>query len=138
MRMALSSELSAWIASRVASYPAEQPEQLHWLTASVKEAGAFPLYVGWVDVIGLRPDGEIVQWNTEGDYPGTQAVEDRYLWLTSLVDAVNRHPELRPLLPKRPPGARDCQHLAHPLFSEGKVFCPECCGLGWIESSSNS
>ena len=61
-------------------------------------------------------------------------MEDRYVWLTSLVDVAKRYPELQPLLPVRPPGARDCRHLANPLFEQGKVFCPECCGLGWVET----
>ena len=128
-------EQSAWLADRIAAYSAESPPQLRWLAEFAAQAGALPLYPGWFETIGLRPDGEVVSWSTEGDYPGTKPVEDRYLGLTSLVDAAKRHPELRPLLPLRPPGARDCRHLAHPLFAEGKVFCPECCALGWVEAA---
>jgi hypothetical protein len=130
--LVVSPELSVWLAERVAAYSAEASAPLRWLAASVAEFGALPLYVGWFDVIGLRPDGEFVCWSREGDYPGTRPVEDRYLWLTSLVDAARRYPELRALLPARPVGARDCPHLAHPYFAQGKVFCPDCCGLGWI------
>ena len=37
--------------------------------------------------------------------------------------------------PQTSPGR--CQLLvAHPVFAEGKVICPECCGLGWVEPAS--
>ncbi len=134
MRLAVSPEFSAWLAERVTAFPNKAPEQLRWLAEHVAAVVALPLYVGWFETVGLRPDGEVVSWSLEGDYPGTKPVEDRYVWLSSLVDAAKRYPELRELLPARSPGARDCQHLAHPLYAEGKVFCPECCALGWVES----
>ena len=133
MRLALSPKLSAWLEDRVAAYYVESPEQLRWLAPDVAQIGALPLYVEWFEIIGLRPDGDVVSWSTESDYPGTRPVEDRYLWLTSLVDAAKRYPELRPLLPERPAVARDCRCCAQPLFAEGKVFCPECCALGWVD-----
>ena len=133
MRMVLSSELSTWLATRIAAFADESPPQLRWLAEYVVEACALPLYPGWFETIGLRSDGEVVSWSTEGDYSGTKPVNDRYLWLTSLVNAAKSYPELRTLLPVRPPGALDCKHLAYPIFAEGKVFCPDCCGLGWVE-----
>jgi hypothetical protein len=131
-RVAMSPELSAWIAARIAAFPSEAAEQLQWEESYVAEAAALPLYLGWTETIGLRADGEIVRWSTEGEYPGVQPVEDRYLWLSALVVGCQRYPQLRVLLPSRPAGAVDCRHLSHPLFAEGKVLCPECCGLGWI------
>ena len=59
------------------------------------------MYVGWFDVIGLRPDGEFVCWSTAGEYPGTRPVEDRHLWLTSLVDAARRYWMVRERLKRR-------------------------------------
>ena len=134
MRLTISPEMSAWLVERIVAFSAESPPQLRWLAESAASAGALPMYQEWFETIGLCPDGEVVSWSTEGDYSGTKPVEDRYVWLTSLVDAAKRYPELRSLLPERPPDARDCQHLAHPLFAEGKVFCPECCALGWVEA----
>jgi hypothetical protein len=101
LRLAMSPGLSAWLAERIAAYPAESAPQLRWLAEYAARAGALPLYPGWVETIGLRPDGEVVSWSTEGEYPGTKPVEDRYLWLTSLVFAAKRYPELRSLLPER-------------------------------------
>jgi hypothetical protein len=132
-RVTMPPELSSRIAARVGTFSSEAPEQLRWQAPHVAEAAALPLCVGWTETIGIRADGEIIRWSTEGEYPGVQPVEDRYLWLNALVAGCRRYPELRALLPTRPAGAVDCRHLAHPLFAEGKVFCPECCGLGWVE-----
>jgi hypothetical protein len=60
MRLAVSPELSPWIKERVDAYSCESPEQLRWLAVYAVEAGALPLYAGWFETIGLRPDGEIV------------------------------------------------------------------------------
>jgi hypothetical protein len=102
------------------------------VTPYVAQFAALPLYLGWFETIAIRADGEIVSWSTEGEYPGVRPVEDRYLWLSALVDGSRRYEPLRSLLPRRPAGAVDCRHLGHPMFEVGKVFCPVCCGLGWI------
>lgn len=72
MRLAVTRELAAWLADRIAAYPAESPPQLKWLAEFAAQAGALPLYLGWFETIGLRPDGEVVSWSTEGEYPGTK------------------------------------------------------------------
>ena len=136
VRLAVSPEQSAWIAARVAAFSAEAPQQLRWEVPHVAEFGALPLYLGWFETIGIRPDGEIVGWSTDDEfsgYSGVRPVEDRYHWLSALVDGSRRYERLKALLPARPAGAVDCLHLALPLYAEGKVFCPECCGLGWVE-----
>jgi hypothetical protein len=132
MRVAMPQELSAWIAARIASYPSEVSE-LPWEAPHLARFEALPLYHGWWETIGVRSDGVIVSWSTEGEYTGVRPVEDRYLWLSALVFGTRRYPELRPLLPPRPAGAVDCRHLGLPVFDEGKVFCPDCCGLGWVD-----
>ncbi len=134
VRLAVTPERSAWVAARVAAFPAEAPEQIRWQAPYVAEFGALPLYLGWFETIGIRVDGEIVSWSTEDDYPGARTVEERYLWLTALVDGTRRYEGLSDLLPPRPTDAIDCPHWGHPLFTEGKVFCPECCGLGWVQA----
>jgi hypothetical protein len=136
-RVILSPELSAFIAERIAHYAAEATERYHNLKApQVAEFGALPLIRHWFETIGLRPDGEIVKWNTDGPetYEGTCPVEDRYDWLSALVAGARRYPELQELLPQRWPGAVDCRCVGIPLFAPGKVLCPECCGLGWVQA----
>jgi len=133
-RVALSRELTAYVGARIAAFAEESPPTHLWLSRFVAQFGALPLSLGWFDTVGLKSDGEIIEWSTEDQYEGMRPVEDRYHWLSALVDGTRRYPELRAVLPNRPANAVDCRHLAHPLFAEGKVLCPECCGLGWVEA----
>ena len=129
-------ELSAWVTERISMFPREAPEQLRWLAPSVIEYAALPLYVGWWDTTGIRPDSEIVSWSTEDElsgYSGIRPVEDRYLWLSALVDGSRRYRTAEGPAPHASGWRRRLRPPAHPVFAEGKVFCPECCGLGWVE-----
>jgi hypothetical protein len=61
---------SRYIAERVAAFSEEAPETLRWHSCYIEQFSALPLYVGWTETIGLRADGELVRWSTEGDYAG--------------------------------------------------------------------
>jgi hypothetical protein len=132
VRVMLPVEVSSFVAARVAGFPAEAPEPLRWQSTYVAEFGALPLYLGWTETIGIRPDGEIIRWSTEGEFAGARPLDDRDWVLPALVDGVARYPELRPLLPERRAEAVDCPCRAYPLFASGKVICGQCDGLGWL------
>lgn len=128
-------ELAEWVTNRIVAFPHEAPENFRWLAPWVAEHAGLPLYVGWWDTTAIKADGEIVSWSTEDEfsgYSGVRPVDDPYLWLISLVNGARRYQQLKPLLPSRPDDAVDCDHFAQPIFAEGKVFCPKCCGLGWV------
>ncbi len=131
-KVSVPAEIAARIASRIAAFPVEAPETIRWLAPYVAEFAALPMFLGWIETIGIRPDGELVRWSTEGDYPGTLPVDDRSGVLTALVSGADRYPELRPLLPVRGPDAIDCPCRAIPLIVSGKVGCAECGGIGWL------
>lgn len=136
VRLAMTSELSNWIADRIAAFPNESSEHLQELSPCVVRYAALPLYVGWWDTVAIKANGDIVSWSTDDEYSGysgVRLVEDRYLWLTALVAGSQHYEQLKTLLPVRTATAIDCRHAAHPVFASGKVFCPECFGLGWVE-----
>lgn len=136
MQISLSPEMSAFIVARIAGYSVEVPENVRWESPFVAEFAALPLYLGWTETIGIRANGEVVSWSTEGDYPGSRPVED-WLWvLSALVAGTERYPELRTLLPERPRDAIDCRCRKHPLLASGKVLCGECGGVGWLSEST--
>src|SRR5262245_8712567 len=126
MRVAVSPEVSEFIAARIAGYPAE------WESPFVAEFAALPLYFGWGGTIGIRPDGEVICWSTEGDYVGARPVEDRMWLMSALVAGARRYRELAALLPERPPAAIECRCRDHPLLASGQVTCGECGGVGWV------
>jgi len=136
MRLSVSAELSAFIAARIASYAAEatQPYQQSEAPA-VAEFGALPLVRHWFETIGLRPDGEVVRWATDDNndpYPGAQPVEDRAFALHALLEGALTWPQLKVLIPMRPPGAVDCKCRTIPFFVEKRVVCTACGNVGWI------
>ena len=131
-RVPISSQIAAQIRSRIAAFPTEAPETLQWLSPYTKQFGALPLYPGWIETIGIRPDGEIVCWSTEGDFAGTRPVDERSWVLLALVAGAERYSELRPLLPVRGPDAVDCLCRAVPIVVSGQVRCGRCGGLGWL------
>lgn len=132
VRLLMPAGLSDWVTDRVAAFPSEAPETLRWQAPHVAENAALPLYVGWFETIAIRPDGQIIRWSTEGEYVGGRPVEDRYVWLSALVDGSRRYAALSALLPPRPAEATDCICMSHPLFASGKILCSDCCGLGWV------
>ena len=131
-RVPLSAEVAWLIADRVVRFPVDAPDRMKWLVGYVAEFGALPIYVGWTETVGIRPDGQFVRWSTAGEYAGALPLEDTDWVVIALVVGVELYPELRSLLPQRGPGAVDCACRAHPLLASGKVVCGECGGLGWL------
>jgi hypothetical protein len=132
VRVEVSPELSAFIAARAAGFASEAPERRRWASPFVADFGALPLYLGWTETIGIRPDGEIVRWSTESEYLGVRPVQDSKWVLSALVTGAERYPELQALLPDRPPGAVDCPCRKEPMFASGKIQCGSCGGVGWL------
>lgn len=138
MRIDIPGDLAAFIASRIDNYAAEATEQYHlWEAPAVAEHVALPLIRHWNETIGLRADGEFVRWHTDLDEPhsGVRPVECRLDWVSALVEGARLYPELGVLLPVRPFDASDCICVGLSLFAPGKLICPECGGLRWVEKT---
>jgi hypothetical protein len=131
-------EVSAYIAARIAAFADDTPDPLRWLAPYVAQFAALPLYVGWTETTGLRADGRVVRWSTEGEYTGVLDVEDPVWVRIGLVEGARRYPGLRALLPRREAGDPDCRCRAHEPFVSGRVICPECGGLGWLPADHAS
>ena len=74
-KVAVPPEVRAYIQARIAAYSSESSEPFRWLAPYVAEFEALPVYLGWFDATGIRADGEIVCWSTEGEYPGVMPVD---------------------------------------------------------------
>ncbi len=139
MRVRMSAELSEFVAARIANYRAEATKPYHeWEAPDVAEFAALPLFRHWYETIGICAKGEIVSWSTIDNpdpYAGVKPVEDRYLWLSALVNRAESYRERRELLPILGPRAVECRCAGYPnLYGLGKFICPECCNLGWVEA----
>jgi hypothetical protein len=87
--------MSAWIAARIDRYSAEATEPYQQREAPiVADFAALPLIRHWFETFGLRADGEVVRWHTDGPdpYPGIRPVDDRVDWLCALVQGARWYP----------------------------------------------
>lgn len=136
-RVPVTVETSEYIARCVGAFCDEAPEQLRWQAHYVAEFRALPLYIGWTETIGLRPDGEIVRWSTEGEYTGVRPVEDPVWVRAGLVEGSKRYPGLRSLIPARRPDARTCPVCAGAGYPPGlpHIGC-SCGGVGWVDAKT--
>ena len=109
------------------------PQELDPVRTHTVRLGA--LHIGgsmWADYY-LRPNGEAVVVGEDYDHPEVDTIHtDRSNVMRLLVWGSKRYPELKELLPIRPPGAVDCRCRQYPIFAEGKVLCSECGALGWL------
>ena len=107
------------------------PEQTR---SEVTRLNALPIAGSMWAAYYLRPTGEVVVVGEDYDRPGEDSIyTDRARVLQAVVMGCRLYPELRALVPKRVPGATDCQCVQHPeLFGPDGVICPECGGVGWL------
>lgn len=124
-------EIAEWLAARVASFELEAKEGQRFYIPAVAATGALPIYYDWTNTIGLRPDGRLIFLEKDEElFPFPEC--DLKHWLLVVVEASKTQKELKMLVPDRPPEAVDCHHPPHPMFTEGKVICPDCVGLNWL------
>jgi hypothetical protein len=122
-------EMSEIIADRIAAFPRD--------AFVVPECGALPLYSDMGGVIGIRPDGTLVEWSHDGGGRDARPVEDRIWVLIALVAAARRYPEFQKLLPVRGPGAIDCVCRRTPACVSGLIYCGRCGGMGWLAAGDS-
>lgn len=91
-----------------------------------------PLYVGWVRLLGITPDEEIVEWDPEGARPGITPGTNPYFRRLALAQGAIRYAQLAHLLPPRPADAETCEHCGgNGAPADPRLIC-ECGGLGWV------
>src|SRR5207253_9912708 len=103
-------------------------------TKYVERFGVLPLYHGWTESLGIRPDGALIRWSTEGEYEGIREV-DEPIWLRiALVEGAKRYPILQRHIPARPPSAPTCPtcHGTGSIQQFPTMIC-QCGGVGWVD-----
>lgn len=126
-------DTAAWIAARIESFGEEAPANRRWLAPHVVQHGAFPLLLEWTETLGIKPDGSLIRWSTEGEYDGARPVDDAHDRHVVLAVASKEHRELAGIAPVRTEGALICRGCIGTGAIEGgpELLCL-CGGLGWI------
>jgi hypothetical protein len=135
-RVALTPELSSWIAGRIAAFPAEN-EAHPWLADVVRDVLALPLWLDMGGCYAIRANGELVEFGWDGP-GGSKPLDDPRIVNLALLQGSLKFPELAVLVPTRPAGATTCGHCG----GEGKLALTKepglehivcyCGGLGWL------
>ena len=137
-KVPMTSVESAFVAEQIATFAGESPTRV-WLLPFVAKLSALPLYVGWGDTVGLRANGEIIRWPTEGEFIAEWSLDDPFWIRMALVEGAKKYPLLTHLIPQRPTDARDCRCCSGtgklPVPALQHVICA-CGGTGWLEFES--
>jgi hypothetical protein len=126
-------EDEAYIRERIERFSIEAPATQQWLRPYVREHGALPLYIGWTETFGIKPDGTVVRWSTEGDWQGVRDADEKTWVIASLVQGAEQYPALRRLIPVRAAGALPCESCGGlgRLAQTPQIICV-CGGVGWV------
>lgn len=111
------------------------------MAEAVRASGALPVYYDMGGTLFLRPDGEILVLDNGSVDDGPRIETDEGQRITAVVVGAEAYPELRPLLPMRPAGARDGDACAgrgriRVVGIEHRFLCGRCRGLGWLAPPS--
>ena len=137
-----SPELSALIQREIDALGPAPGEEWHigaWPTRVCKEElGALPIWADLIFTWALRPDGTVLRMDRDSLFHPTEPETDPLALFGALEQASRMMPELRPLVPDAPEGARHCATCGGTGTveedAEGEtrtVFCIGCFGLGW-------
>ena len=135
--------LQTAIAGYIRAYLASDDERLEWVRTAVRKHDFLPLYLGWIAVLGIRPDGTVVRWNHEDEHGGDadnavpEPENNPYWQRMALARGAKRYPAVAGLVPSRPDEAITCGvcegtgELPGVEDLEMDLIC-ECGGLGWL------
>jgi hypothetical protein len=124
---------SAFVAERIARYASERADAHDWMVPYVGKYRILPLYIGWVETIGIMPDGAIRKFSADGPhsgYEGLRVEEQSGLVLGSLVLGARKYPQLQTIVPARPDNALTCEDCAGVAEHFPSMIC-SCGGVGW-------
>lgn len=100
-----------------------------------KTLHALPAYADIGAALLIRPQGSVLSISSDqvwSEHSEWETVSDLAWINAAYLSAIQKHPNLKPLLPPKPPTAKTCESCAgtgHVLKLQ--LACPDCCTLGW-------
>jgi hypothetical protein len=133
-RVEVTEDEAAYIAARVGSFASEASADWMWQNTFVQQFAALPLFLGWSETLGIRADGSLVRWSTEGEYKGARPVDRQVDVNLALINGSRRYPRLVRLIPRPPSEANvcaQCHGTGRVAVSDDPLVCA-CGGAGWV------
>jgi hypothetical protein len=121
------------IEQRISDFLIADDPKLAWLNEAVQKHTFLPLYVGWIAVLGIRPDESFVRLDLGGNGDEAMTLSNPYWQRMSLCQGAKKYPELCILIPERPASAQTCDGCGGrgQLPGAPQLIC-ECGGIGWV------
>ena len=132
-----SEEVSSEIRARIEDIISDFSSDTSSLRSITAELNALPVYLDGGGGLALKPNGEIVEFSWERP-EDAQPINDLRIINIALFQGSKKYPELKSLLPHRPPNATVCpycQGTGYPTSALGSnienIVC-YCGGAGWV------
>ncbi len=138
MKLNWNAQIAAFISKRLAALLASEPSGAASEQSSIaRRMQALPVYTDMGGALGFTKDGIVLSFDWQSEQV-TPESDDRWI-IVAAVAAAEHYPELRSLLPDRPPTATTCSYCSGrgkvAVTPESKIGCGKCWGLGWVESA---
>jgi hypothetical protein len=94
---------------------------------------ALPVYSDLSGTLTISPEGTVLYYNSESGE--IEPITDDTWTIVAAVSAAEKYPDLRALLPEKPPTAKTCSLCSGTGRQlKMKALCGKCFGLGWVLS----
>ena len=131
MKLNWNSRLSSYVSARLGAllrYDRVGSDEQRTLARAMN---ALPVYFDFSGALGFTPDGTVLHHDLESRQ--TTAMTDERWIVIAAVSAAEKYPDLREMLPDKPPTAKTCTLCSGTGRQlEIKAFCGNCAGLGWV------
>jgi hypothetical protein len=128
--------ISEIISEKIKQY-IESTDNPEYLRVLVADLCTLPLLLDMGGCYGIRPNGDIICFSYDNEFESYIETDQR-IHNIALYQGIIKYPELKELLPVRPPNAKQCEYCKGSGLSEPKndpvyksIIC-YCGGLGWI------
>ncbi len=102
-----------------------------------REMQALPVYKDLGGTLGFNAEGTVLSLDWESEQ--VRPTIDHGWMIVAAVAASEKYPEMREILPEKPPTAKTCPMctgMGKLVFTPKlTVGCATCWGLGWVESA---
>lgn len=117
----------------LAEFLSDPDPRFAWVKQIAAQERFLPLYLGWTEVLGVRPDQRFARWEHEATPPTFTSLKEPYWQRLAICEGVRRFPALTMLMPDRPEAAITCGtcHGAGGFEGRPDLTCA-CGGLGWL------
>ena len=133
-RVPVTAALRRSIQERISRFEEEAPEALRWLAPYVRRHGVLPCTIGWLETVGITPDGQVLKFSADGERFEYEELREPESWgefANALVQAAQRYPDLAAMVPQIPAGATACTHCRELPFQNRSFICV-CGNIGWV------